>query len=86
MSSAFYIFFIFLNLARSLLFASQFGSERPISDLREVKAEYLSCLKHLASLLSDSSTKQSKGVKVQDINEEMRLLESEVSPHRKRRS
>ncbi|PON33499.1 hypothetical protein PanWU01x14_352240 [Parasponia andersonii] len=75
-------------LLRCISAYKKFGSERPISYSREVKTEYLSCLKHLASLISDSSTErtqQSKGLKLQDIKEEIKRLEAEVSPLRKRR-
>lgn len=69
--------------------ALQFGTERSIADAREVKAEYLSCLKHLVSLISDNATErtqQSKGTNLRDIKEEIKRIESEVSPHGKRRN
>ncbi|EXB95906.1 Kinesin light chain [Morus notabilis] len=74
-------------LLRCISAYKRFGTERSISDAREVKAEYLSCLKHLASLISDNATdrtQQSRGINLQDINEEIKRLEAEVSPRRKR--
>lgn len=67
----------------------KFGTERSIVDAREVKAEYLSCLKHLMSLISGNATErtqQSKGTNLRDIKEEIKRIESEVSPHGKKRN
>lgn len=65
----------------------QFGTERSISDSREVKAEYLSCLKHLSSLISDSQTErthQFQGVNLQNLKDEIKNLEVEIGPRKQR--
>ncbi|XP_024187596.1 uncharacterized protein LOC112192199 isoform X4 [Rosa chinensis] len=66
----------------------EFVTERSIPESPETKAEYLKCLKHLLSLNSDSTTERtqhSTGVNLQDLRDEIKRLEVELSPHRKRK-
>lgn len=65
----------------------EFGTERFIADSPEVKAQYLSCLKRLSSLLSYRSTEGAqrfKGQTLQELEDEIKHLEVEISPYRKR--
>ncbi|KAF3445181.1 hypothetical protein FNV43_RR14875 [Rhamnella rubrinervis] len=74
-------------LLRCISAYKEFGTERSISDSREVKAEYLSCLMHLSSLMSDSQTertRQFQGVNLQNLQDEIKNLEVEIA-RRKRR-
>lgn len=67
----------------------EFESERILSNSPEVKAEYLSCLRHLSALLSNSaadSTQRSRGVNLQELKDEIKHIEDELSPSRKSRS
>ncbi|XP_062107626.1 uncharacterized protein LOC133818640 isoform X3 [Humulus lupulus] len=69
----------------------KFGSEKPIHDTRDVKTEYLSCLKHLASLIIDTDTdtegtQRSDRLKLNDIKNEIKHVEAEVSPQRRERN
>ncbi|XP_077236030.1 tetratricopeptide repeat (TPR)-like superfamily protein isoform X2 [Tasmannia lanceolata] len=64
------------------------GIRRSVLNSAEVKAEYLSCLKHLVSLLSGTTSKevhQSRPT-LQELKDEIRLLEAELTPNRKRRN
>ncbi|KAM5558206.1 hypothetical protein ABKV19_020097 [Rosa sericea] len=66
----------------------EFVTKRSIPEFPETKAEYLKCLKHLLSLNSDSTTErtqQSTGVNLQDLRDEIKRLEVELYPHRKRK-
>lgn len=67
----------------------EFGTERSISDSPEVKVEYLSCLKHLVNLISDSNpegTQRFKGATLQELRDEIKRLEVEISPYKKRKN
>ncbi|KAA8547690.1 hypothetical protein F0562_004119 [Nyssa sinensis] len=67
----------------------EFGMERSMSYSPEVKAEYLSCLKHLASLMIDSRTngkQQSRRASLQELKDEIKHVEAELSLKRKHRS
>ncbi|XP_012086427.1 RNA polymerase-associated protein CTR9 homolog isoform X2 [Jatropha curcas] len=67
----------------------EFESERSISDSPEVKVEYLSCLKHLLSLISDKAireTQLSGKVTSQELNDEIKRIEGEISNYRKRKT
>ncbi|XP_059452564.1 uncharacterized protein LOC132183177 isoform X2 [Corylus avellana] len=64
----------------------EFETERSISDSPAVKAEYLSCLKHLLSLISDTDRTQSfEGATLKELEDEIKRLESELH-HRKRKN
>lgn len=75
---------------RSLLFVSmQFGMQKPALDSPQVKTEYLSCLKHLSNLISDSMNDgrdKSKTTTLQELNDEIKRVEAELSPRRKQRN
>ncbi|GLT67987.1 hypothetical protein SLA2020_402530 [Shorea laevis] len=65
----------------------EFETKRSISDSPAVKAEYLSCVKHLSSLIIDTnteSTQRFKGVTLKELEDEIKRLESELH-HRKRK-
>lgn len=67
----------------------QFETVKSISDSPEVKAEHLSCLKHLSSLMRNSSTNGTRtfrGATLQNLEDEIKYVESEISPYRKRKS
>ncbi|EEF29850.1 kinesin light chain, putative [Ricinus communis] len=62
----------------------QFESERSISDSPEVKAEYLSCLKRLSTLISDSAVKEIKlsgKPSLQELNDEIKRIQGAISHH-----
>ncbi|XP_048230497.1 uncharacterized protein LOC8275738 isoform X3 [Ricinus communis] len=62
----------------------QFESERSISDSPEVKAEYLSCLKRLSTLISDSAVKEIKlsgKPSLQELNDEIKRVQGAISHH-----
>nr|XP_011469584.1 PREDICTED: kinesin light chain 1 isoform X2 [Fragaria vesca subsp. vesca] len=64
----------------------EFVTERSITESPEMKVEYLKCLKHLLSLNSDGTTErtqQSTEANLQDLRDEIKRLEVELSPHRK---
>ena len=64
----------------------QFETERSISDSPAVKAEYLSCLKHLLSLISDTDrTRSCEEATLKELEDEIKRLESELH-HRKRKN
>ncbi|KDP25796.1 hypothetical protein JCGZ_22518 [Jatropha curcas] len=78
-----------VELAKQELQESMFESERSISDSPEVKVEYLSCLKHLLSLISDKAireTQLSGKVTSQELNDEIKRIEGEISNYRKRKT
>ncbi|XP_038901528.1 uncharacterized protein LOC120088362 isoform X2 [Benincasa hispida] len=55
-------------------------------DTPEVKAEYCTCLKRLSSLISDAETsKKTRRVSLQDLQDEISRLEVELSPYRKQK-
>ncbi|KAJ0099739.1 hypothetical protein Patl1_21182 [Pistacia atlantica] len=63
-----------------------FATEESISDSPEVKAEYLSCLKHLSNLMGDANirgTHKSREATLQELKEEIKHLELETSPNRR---
>ncbi|GAV60475.1 TPR_10 domain-containing protein/TPR_12 domain-containing protein [Cephalotus follicularis] len=66
------------------LFAyKEFGTESSLSDSPEVKAEYLSCLKHLSSLIGNATadgTPQPRGATLQELKDEIKRVEIEISP------
>ncbi|XP_031256995.1 uncharacterized protein LOC116114993 isoform X2 [Pistacia vera] len=77
--------------AESVLFEciaayKEFATEESISDSPEVKAEYLSCLKHLSNLMGDANvrgTHNSREATLQELKEEIKHLELETSPNRR---
>ena len=64
----------------------QFGAERSISDFPEVKGQYLSCLKRLISYSSTVGTQRLKGETLQELEDEIKHLEVEISPYRKQKN
>ncbi|XP_062150815.1 uncharacterized protein LOC133859430 isoform X2 [Alnus glutinosa] len=63
----------------------EFETKRSISDSPAVKAEYLSCLKHLSSLMIDRNTDRTQsfeGATLKELEDEIKRLESELH-HRK---
>ncbi|KAL9425038.1 hypothetical protein AB3S75_032048 [Citrus x aurantiifolia] len=62
----------------------EFGTEKPIGDSFEVKAAYLSCLKHLSSLISTGRAQQSKEATLQGLKDEIKHIEAEISSNRRR--
>ncbi|XP_048328167.1 uncharacterized protein LOC107417286 isoform X3 [Ziziphus jujuba] len=74
-------------LLRCISAYREFGTESSISDTHEVKVEYLSCLKHFSSLISDNHTQrkhQSQGIDFEDLKGEIKRLEVEISHRRQR--
>ncbi|KAK4837227.1 hypothetical protein QYF36_003790 [Acer negundo] len=57
----------------------EFGTEKSISDSPEVKAEYVSCLKHLLSLIDNGNsigrTQPSKEITLQEVKEEIKRID-----------
>ncbi|XP_019250731.1 PREDICTED: kinesin light chain 3 isoform X2 [Nicotiana attenuata] len=67
----------------------EFLTEKSLSDAPGVKAEYLLCLKHLVDLLSDnktSSTDRSSKPALQELKDEIKRVEVELSKKGGRRS
>ncbi|XP_030952902.1 kinesin light chain 3 isoform X2 [Quercus lobata] len=64
----------------------EFGAERSISDFPEVKGQYLSCLKRLISYSSTVGTQRLKGETLQELEDEIKHLEVEISPYRKQKN
>lgn len=64
----------------------QFGAEMLISDFPEVKGQYLSCLKRLISYSSTVGTQRLKGETLQELEDEIKHLEVEISPYRKHKN
>lgn len=62
----------------------QFGTEKPIGDSFEVKAAYLSCLKHLSSLIGTGRSQRSKEATLQGLKDEIKRIEAEISSNRRR--
>ncbi|XP_024038138.1 nephrocystin-3 isoform X2 [Citrus clementina] len=62
----------------------EFGTEKPIGDSFEVKAAYLSCLKHLSSLISTGRAQRSKEATLQGLKDEIKHIEAEISSNRRR--
>ncbi|KAK9272719.1 hypothetical protein L1049_003096 [Liquidambar formosana] len=66
----------------------EFGTERSMYDSPEVKVEYLSCLKHLLTLMIDSTTEetqQSRGSTLQELKDEIKRVEAEILPYGKQK-
>ncbi|KAJ4706899.1 kinesin light chain 3-like isoform X1 [Melia azedarach] len=64
----------------------EFENEKSISDSPEVKTEYLSCLKHLSSLIGYGNIdrrKQSKKATLQELKDEIKRIEVEISSNRR---
>lgn len=63
----------------------EFGTGRSMSNSSEAKAEYLSCLRHLSALLSDSATnttRLSRRTTLQELKDEIKSVEDELSSNR----
>ncbi|KAL6323876.1 hypothetical protein AAG906_005873 [Vitis piasezkii] len=74
------------NVLRQCISAfKELPPEGSISKSAAVKVEYLSCLKHLSSLISDSSNRmqQSTTTTLQELNEEIKRVKIELSQSRK---
>ncbi|KAJ9682589.1 hypothetical protein PVL29_018498 [Vitis rotundifolia] len=74
------------NVLRQCISAfKELPPEGSISKSAAVKVEYLSCLKHLSSLISDSSNRmqQSTTTTLQELNEEIKRVKIELSQDRK---
>lgn len=64
----------------------EFASERSVSGFAEVKVEYLSCLKHLASLIGEitqQGMQHSQKVTTRELNYEISQVEKEISQMRR---
>ncbi|XP_021830932.1 kinesin light chain 3 isoform X1 [Prunus avium] len=75
-------------LLRCISTYKEFVTEMSIAEFPEVKAEYLKCLKHLLSLNGKSTTQtsqQSTRVNLQDLRDEIKRLELQLSPSRNRK-
>ncbi|KAJ6396504.1 hypothetical protein OIU77_021518 [Salix suchowensis] len=59
----------------------EFEAEKLISDSPKVKIEYLSCLRHLLSLMIDAGSKDK--VTLKDLDDEIKHVEGEISDHSK---
>ncbi|XP_022772044.1 kinesin light chain isoform X4 [Durio zibethinus] len=64
----------------------EFATEMLMSDSREVKAEYLSCLKHLSSLIDAEGTKQYRGTTLQEFKDEIKRVEHDISSSKRRKN
>ncbi|KAJ8526290.1 hypothetical protein K7X08_028767 [Anisodus acutangulus] len=78
------------NALRECLSAyKEFVTEKSLSDAPGVKAEYLLCLKHLVDLISDNKTlskDQSGNASLQELKDEIKRVEVELSTKGRRRS
>lgn len=54
----------------------EFEAEKLISDSPKVKTEYLSCMKHLLSLMIDTGNKDK--VTLKDLDDEIKRVEAEI--------
>ncbi|CAK7338988.1 unnamed protein product [Dovyalis caffra] len=59
----------------------EFEAEKLISDSPKVKTEYLSCLKHLMSLMIDAGSKDK--VTLKNLDDEIKRVQAEISGHSK---
>lgn len=59
----------------------EFEAEKLISDSPKVKTEYLSCLRHLLSLMIDAGSKDK--VTLKDLDDEIKHVEGEISDYSK---
>ncbi|TYI18376.1 hypothetical protein ES332_A07G085300v1 [Gossypium tomentosum] len=57
----------------------ELATERLIGDSTQVKAEYLSCLKHLSSLLDAKGTTEYRGTTLQELKDEIKRVEDDIS-------
>eukprot|EP00262_Sarcandra_glabra_P000129 TRINITY_DN10206_c0_g2_i1.p1 TRINITY_DN10206_c0_g2~~TRINITY_DN10206_c0_g2_i1.p1 ORF type:complete len:184 (+),score=33.83 TRINITY_DN10206_c0_g2_i1:202-753(+) len=75
-------------LCRCISIFKELGSQSSLSNYSDVKAEYLSCLKHLMSLLNGSARNkiQQPTITLQEVKDEISQLEADLSPIRKRRN
>ncbi|KAF9599803.1 hypothetical protein IFM89_001749 [Coptis chinensis] len=65
---------------------AQSGSSRSICHAHDVKSEYLSCLKHLTTLISESKDDQkgkSRGDTLKELKDEIKCVEAEVYGNKK---
>ncbi|KAM7280198.1 hypothetical protein ACFE04_007332 [Oxalis oulophora] len=66
-------------LFRCISAYKEFEHNTQISDSRQVKVEYLSCLKHLLSLINGGSANRSKGPTLQELKDEIERIEAKIS-------
>ncbi|OMO98070.1 putative kinesin light chain, partial [Corchorus capsularis] len=64
----------------------ELASGKLIGNSPEVKAEYLSCLKHLSSLLDAEGTQKYRGTTLQELKDEMKGVELDISSYRGRKN
>ncbi|KAH1131090.1 hypothetical protein J1N35_002468 [Gossypium stocksii] len=64
----------------------ELATERLIGDSTQVKAEYLSCLKHLSSLLDAEGTTEYRGTTLQELKDEIKRVEDDISQSRRHKS
>ncbi|TYH09324.1 hypothetical protein ES288_A07G085700v1 [Gossypium darwinii] len=57
----------------------ELATERLIGDSTQVKAEYLSCLKHLSSLLDAKGTTEYRGTTLQELKDGIKRVEDDIS-------
>ncbi|OMO99270.1 Tetratricopeptide-like helical [Corchorus olitorius] len=60
----------------------ELASGKLIGDSPEVKAAYLSCLRHLLSLLDAEGTQKYRGTTLQELKDEMKGVELDISSYR----
>ncbi|XP_044467401.1 uncharacterized protein LOC123197259 isoform X2 [Mangifera indica] len=75
-----------LEITKQEMLETQFATEKSISASPEVKAEYLSCLKHLSSLIGDANAGGRHKLReptLQELKDEIKRLEVEVSSKRR---
>ncbi|CAI0627087.1 unnamed protein product [Linum tenue] len=73
-------------LFQCILVYKEFEAEKLISDFPEVKTMYLSCLKQLSSLVRSNAVNQivkiSTSAAVEELNDEIKRVEAEISRHK----
>lgn len=62
------------------------GVRSSLLESPDVKTEYLSCLRHFMGLLSGSKNEEQSRVTLQELKDEIKRVETELSPNRKQRS
>ncbi|KAL4324156.1 hypothetical protein GQ457_11G005370 [Hibiscus cannabinus] len=63
----------------------ELATTKLISGSAEAKAEYLSCVKHLSSLLEAEGATQYRGTTLQELKDEVRRVEHDISQSRRRK-
>lgn len=78
--------YVVARMSIVLNYTMQLETERLIGDSTQVKAEYLSCLKHLSSLLDAEGTTQYRGTTLQELKDEIKRVEDDISQTRRHKS